>query len=61
MVNVTTNLKGVHHKVIYREDYVGQERGLVYKDGKPVMALQTEREDGYDTIVFPGTATVRTE
>lgn len=61
MVNVTTNLRSYRHRVIYREDYINGEQGLVYQDGKPVMAVQTEREDGYDTIVFPGTATVRTE
>ena len=43
-----------------REDYVNGERGLRYDgDGRPIMSVITEREDGQDCTVFPGTAIAR--
>lgn len=50
--------KGAKAKIslVHREDYVGNE--IVQKDdqGRPVMAIVTEREDGIDTRVFAPTA-----
>jgi hypothetical protein len=40
-----------------RQDYVGKEQGLVYDEGKPIMAVVTERPDGSnDRAVFAPTA-----
>lgn len=43
-----------HHRIIHRGDYQGTERGLRFDtDGRPVMAVHTERPDGsHDTHVF---------
>lgn len=48
-----------HHRLIERGDYVGGEVGLRRTvDGRPVMAVHTERPDGsHDTCVFPAMAT----
>lgn len=46
------------HRVDYREDYVGDEVGVATdEDGRPVMAIRTEKADGSnDTHVFAPTA-----
>ena len=49
-------------EVIEREDAVNGEQGLRYDDrGRPIMAVRTTRADGYDTVVFPGSATLSRE
>ena len=53
-----SDLHGVVHRVIEREDYIGTERVRLDVDGRPVMAIRTERADGYDTHVFAPTATI---
>jgi hypothetical protein len=50
-------LVGVVHRVVEREDYIGSERVQTDGAGRPVMAIRTERADGYDTHVFAPTAT----
>jgi hypothetical protein len=51
------DLTGVTHRVVEREDYIAGERVQVDGDGRPVMAIHTERQDGYDTHVYAATAT----
>lgn len=49
-------------RAVVREDYIG--RDLVQRDGegRPVMAVVTERWDGSnDAVVFPGTAVMKIE
>lgn len=41
-----------------REDYVGSEQVFLH-DGRPVMNIITERDDGQDVVVFAPTATGR--
>lgn len=41
---------------VERQDYVGKEHGLVYRDGRPIMSVVTEREEGTDVMVFAPTA-----
>lgn len=41
-----------------REDYVGKELVQKDADGRPVMSIVSEREDGTDCIVFAPTATL---
>lgn len=49
------------HRIVERGDWAGTEQGLMTDaDGKVVMAVQTEREDGYDTHVFPAAAGLTT-
>ena len=62
MVEVHTNegiRRGtVRHRVIEREDYVGNEVGLRYVGRTAVSAIHTERADGSnDTAVFAPAAT----
>lgn len=46
------------HLTAERGDYVGTEKGLVTVDGRPVMAVITERADGSnDCTVFAPSAT----
>jgi len=48
---------GADVRLVEREDYIGQERGLVMVGGRPVMAVETRRNDGSnDLTVFPGVA-----
>lgn len=42
-----------------REDYEGDEVGLTYANGKPIMSIVTTRDNGQDVAVFPGTATAK--
>ena len=56
--------EGMSAKVeaIEREDAVNGEQGLRYDDrGRPIMAVRTTRADGYDTVVFPASATIGRE
>lgn len=39
-----------------REDYVGRDLPQTDEDGRPVMSITTERDDGLDTIVLAPTA-----
>ena len=43
---------------VEREDYIAGERHLTMIDGRPIMAVRTDRADGSnDLTVYPGTAT----
>jgi len=44
---------------VEREDYIGNETVQLSPEGRPVMAVVTEREDGNDVTVFAPTATAR--
>ena len=47
---------------VEREDYIGTEKVATNAEGRPVMAVVTEREDGSnDVSVFAPTATGRAE
>lgn len=52
-------LKGtrVDVRAVEREDYIGDERPQFDANGRPVMAVVTERDDGQDAAVFAGLAT----
>lgn len=43
-------------RALEREDYVGQEDVVRDSDGRPVMAVVTERSDGQDVAVYAPTA-----
>ena len=49
----------ITHRVIERGDYIGADVGVAFANNKAVMAVHTERSDGHDTHVYPGTATLR--
>lgn len=53
--------KGAKAKLslVMREDYIGDELVQTDDEGRPVMALITEREDGQDTRVFAPAAKLR--
>jgi hypothetical protein len=51
-----SDLARVVHRVDVREDFIGGEKVRVDGNGCPVMAIRTEREDGYDTHVYAATA-----
>lgn len=42
-----------------REDYVGDEDVTVDGEGRPVMAVETTRDDGTDRAVFAPCATLK--
>jgi len=42
-----------------REDYIGSDLVRTDEDGRPIMSVTTEREDGTDIIVFAPTAVAR--
>lgn len=44
--------RSVTHRVVERGDWVGKEKVHTDGDGKPVMAVHTERADGHDTHVY---------
>jgi hypothetical protein len=46
------------HRVVEREDYIGSER-VQYApgSGRPVMAVQTIRDEGQDCVIFAPLAT----
>lgn len=50
-------LAGVVHRVVEREDYVNGDKVRTDDNGRAVMAIHTERADGYDTHVFAAPAT----
>lgn len=52
----------VRHVPVEREDYIGSEKGVRFDDeGRPVMAVRTERADGSnDCHVFATAATATT-
>ena len=52
----------VHHRLVERQDYVGDERGVLYDaKGRAITAVHTERRDGsHDTHVFAPHAYART-
>jgi hypothetical protein len=56
MVPVGTKAKVEAHE---REDYEGKDSGRVFLDvnGRPIMNIETTRDDGTDLIVFAPTAT----
>lgn len=47
------------HRLVEREDYVGQEIVSVDADGRPVMQIVTVRDEGQDVTVFAPTAAAR--
>lgn len=44
-----------------RDDYIGDELVQYGPDGRPVMAVETHRDDGVSVTVFAPTATASTE
>ncbi len=52
--------KGAKAKLslVMREDYIGSEKVQTDDEGRPVMAIVTERDNGRDTRVFAPVATV---
>jgi hypothetical protein len=49
------------HRTREREDYIGRELVRLDGRGRPVMAVETHRDDGaVDAVVFAPTATTRT-
>lgn len=44
-----------------REDYIGTQDVPLDGNGRPVMAVETIRDDGTDVIVFAPTARMRIE
>jgi hypothetical protein len=47
----------VRHRVVEREDYIKHEKVFISPDGRPLMALLTERPDGSnDAQIFAPTA-----
>lgn len=57
MVPAGTKAKVTAHE---REDYIGDELVQLH-NGRPVMSVITEREDGQDCAVFAPTARMRAE
>lgn len=55
MVPRGTKAKVTAHE---REDYIGNEQVQLH-EGRPVMSVVTERDDGQDVVVFAPTATAR--
>lgn len=47
------------HEVVMRQDDVGDEKVQTDDAGRPVMAINTIRDDGQDATVFAPTATAR--
>ena len=58
MISAGTKAKVTAHE---REDYIGNEIVPLDGEGRPVMSVVTEREDGTDTTVFASTATAKAE
>lgn len=46
-------------EAVEREDWIGQEHVQVNLDGRPIMAVETTRDDGTDRVVFAPTAIAR--
>ncbi len=44
------------HRLVEREDYIGDERVQLY-EGRPVMSVVTTRDDGQDCTIYAPTAT----
>jgi hypothetical protein len=44
------------HRVNERQDYIGDELVQLNADGRPVMSIQTIREEGMDATVYAPTA-----
>lgn len=44
-------------RAVEREDYIGDDTPQIAPNGRPVMAVVTERNDGQDAAVFAGLAT----
>lgn len=64
MVRVTNNhglpRSAARLRLVEREDHVNGEQGLRYHQGRPIMAVRTDRADGSnDCAVFPGTAVAK--
>jgi len=58
MIPAGTTAKITSHE---REDYVGKDIVRLNDDGRPVMSITTEREEGQDVVVFAPTATATGE
>lgn len=48
-------------EAVEREDYVGREDVEYDEAGRPIMAVETTREDGNDVAVFAPCVNVRSE
>lgn len=47
-------------RAVKREDYLNGDTGVMYnEDGEVIMSVITEHDDGYDTHVFPGAASIK--
>ncbi len=53
--------EGVKAKIVAhdRDDYVGREMVQRDANGRPIMSIETTRDNGNDLIVFAPTATAR--
>lgn len=53
--------EGTRCKVVAREreDYIGKEDVAYAPDGRPVMAVETTRDEGNDVVVFAPCANTR--
>ena len=58
MIPAGTKAKITAHE---RDDYVGKDIVRLNDDGRPVMSITTEREEGQDVVVFAPTATATGE
>lgn len=50
-----------HVTKMEREDYVGKGKATYDSDGRAIMAVNVEREDGNDVVAFADCAEVRME
>lgn len=52
-LTVWTPTESPRQRLVVREDYVGDEQGIRYVDGKPIMGISTDHADGSnDLAVF---------
>lgn len=59
MVPLVAEGTKVEHRVVEREDYIGDDLVQLDDSGRPVMAVVTQHEDGHeDRTVYAPTATV---
>lgn len=61
MIQAPMVQRGVRAKVyaVERQDYLGGDLGQYDENGKVIMAVITEREDGQDVAVLAPTAVMR--
>ena len=64
MIQVTDELEPheARHVLVDRDDYIGTERVQLDGEGRPIMAVRTERSDGSnDTTIYAPVATVQSQ